>query len=98
MAIKIATPKAPPVEALPPVIQSDVLIIRAHYPNIGNKIAALWGSVQLHKYLNQIIIDDRGDRQGFPQPVVSALLRIFQHHSSVAPADAAMDATWDHAK
>lgn len=98
MAIKIATPKATPVESLPLVIQPDVLIIREKYPNIGNKIAALWGSAQLHKYLNQIIIDDRGGRQGFPQPIVSALLRIFQHHSSLVPIHVGMDSTWDHAK
>jgi hypothetical protein len=97
MAIKIATPKAPPIEALPPVIQPDVLIIREQYPNIGNKIASLWGSVQLHKYLNQIIIDDRGGRQGFPQPIISALLRIFQHHSTLVPVNVGLDGTWDHA-
>lgn len=96
MAIKIATPKAPPVQDLPAVIAADVVTIKELYPNISNKIAALWGTVQLHKFLNQVIIDDRGNRQGFPQPIISALMRVFQNHSKVVPHALPPDDTWDH--
>lgn len=96
MIIKFAKPKAPTLEALPPVIVQDVVIIQELYPNISNKIAALWGSVQLHKFLNQMIIDDRGNRQGFPQPIISALMRVFQYHTRVVPHALPQDDTWDH--
>jgi hypothetical protein len=96
MVIKIATPKAPPLGTLPNAVQPDVIIIGELYPNISNKIAALWGSVQLHKYLNQVIIDDRGNRQGFPQPIISALMRIYQHHTTVLPDALPPDSAWDH--
>lgn len=96
MAIKIASPKTPTLDALPAAVVPDVSVIREHYPNIGNKISALWGSVQLHNFLNQIIIDDRGDRQGFPPPIVSALLRIYQYHTTLVPQAIPPADTWDH--
>lgn len=98
MAIKIATPKAIPSQAMPPDIAPDVSIIQENYPGIGNKITMLWGSVQLHKYLNQLIIDDRGDRQGFPAHVISALLRIFQFHTSLVPETIVTGGIWDDPK
>lgn len=97
MAIKICAPKAPPAQLLPPVIEPDVSVIKEHYPIISNKISALWGTIQLHKFLNQVIIDDRGNRQGFPQPVISALLRVYQYHTRLVPNALTPDDTWDHA-
>ncbi|MBI4807651.1 MAG: hypothetical protein HY799_01685 [Nitrosomonadales bacterium] len=86
MAIKIVAPKAP--------VAPDVSLILEHYPKVGEKIAVMWGSQELHKYLGDTIFDARGGRQGFPMSVVSALLRLFQYHSTLIPGSE--DDAWDH--
>lgn len=96
MAIKIVVPKAPVAPALPAAVAGNVSLIREQYPKIGDKIAVMWGSVELHKYLSEIIFDARGGRQGFPAPVISALLQVFEQHSALLPKSDDEDDTWDH--
>jgi hypothetical protein len=47
----------------------------------------MWGYVELQKCLSNIILDDRGDRDGFPKPVLDALMEIHRRHASVVPED-----------
>lgn len=42
-----------------------VSAIESRYPHIASKILGFWGSAQLLPYLNSLLLDDRGDRQGF---------------------------------
>ena len=88
MKLKISVPKAPlpPVE-LPAAVLPDVSIIRQQHPKIGDKITLLWGSAALQKYLNDLIFDERGDREGFPKSSASALLRIFKEHGKLVSED-----------
>ncbi len=97
MAIRIVAPKAPSAIAtklLPPSVLPDFSMIQEQFPRIGAKIAELWGSVALQEYLNKTIFDERGGRQGFPLAVVSALMRIHEHHSAQVPSATA--GVWDH--
>ncbi len=94
MAIKIATPKAPGVPVLPTTIAPDFSLIQEQFPKIGEKITVMWGSVALQDYLNKIVFDERGGRQGFPMPVVSALMRLHEYHGTLMPEAKAED-TWD---
>lgn len=49
-------------------------IIKIIYPRIYERIEATWGSTELDLYFNRLIIDDRGNREGFPKEVLNALL------------------------
>ncbi|ADE10908.1 hypothetical protein [Sideroxydans lithotrophicus] len=95
MAIKIAVPKARSAPALPPGLASDFSLVREQFPKIADKITALWGSVVLQEYLSKTIFDERGGRQGFPMPVVSALMRIFDYHGTLMPENKTED-NWGH--
>lgn len=93
MAIKIITPKAPPMPNFPPAIASEAKLVLEQFPRVGAKIAAMWGSVELQRYLSETIFDARGGRQGFPQPIISALMSIYQFHESLVP-DSGNDDVW----
>lgn len=95
MAIKIAIPKARSAPVLPPDLTTDFSLVREQFPKIAEKITALWGSVVLQEYLNKTIFDERGGRQGFPLPVVSALMRIFDYHGTLMPENKTGD-DWEH--
>jgi len=84
MTLKISVPKGPPPPVkLPSGVQADVSVICDHYPRIGEKITLLWGTAELQKYLNNLIIDGRGDREGFPQHIASIILKIHQEHGKL---------------
>jgi hypothetical protein len=94
MAIKIATPKVPGAPQLPPGLASDFSLIQEQFPKIGEKITLMWGSVALQDYLRKTIFDERGGRQGFPMPVVSALMRLHEYHGSLMP-EVESSGAWD---
>jgi hypothetical protein len=55
--------------------------LEAKFPRIAETIRDLWGSARLDRYLDQLLIDDRGNRNGFPPEVVEALLVLSRRHS-----------------
>ena len=55
--------------------------LEAKFPRIAETIRSLWGSAKLDRYLEQLLIDDRGNRNGFPPEVVEALLALSRQHS-----------------
>ena len=95
MALKIAIPKAPPAPILPPEFAPDFSLVQKQFPKIGDKIALMWGSIVLQQYLSKTIFDERGGSQGFPMPVVSALMRIYEYHGTLIPEKKAGD-DWEH--
>lgn len=99
MAINIVVPKKPSAPALPPGIASDFLLIQARFSKIAEKITLMWGTVGLHGYLTKTIFDERGGRQGFPLPVVSALMRLSEYHDTLVPQPPSTpEQVWDDAK
>ena len=60
---------------LPGEIQPRALL--RQFPRIANIMAALWGNREpFEKYLNDLLIDYRGNRQGFPPDVHVELLNL----------------------
>ena len=62
------------------------------YPRIANRLARCWGDVaQTHEVFNDLLVDRRGGRKGFPSPIASELLRLQAFHerriSATAPKD-----------
>ena len=68
---------------IPTSLANNVSLIREHHPRIFEKITQLWGSVELHNYLDSIIFDERGGRKGFPEPISAALFRIYETHGDL---------------
>jgi hypothetical protein len=58
-------------------------IIAAKFPKILTRIELLWGSLELHKYLEDTVFTDRSDRQGFSIEVLKALGEIHAEHTQV---------------
>ena len=85
MKIKISVPEAPPAIVMPAGLPPRLSIIWEKYPRIGEKISLMWGYVELQDYLSTIILDERGDRQGFPTSVLAALMEVHKHHSRMFP-------------
>ena len=44
------------------------------YPRIANRIQQLWGTPDCEDYLTSLVIDTRGNRKGFPPPMLEELL------------------------
>ncbi|MPZ42276.1 MAG: hypothetical protein GEV05_02525 [Betaproteobacteria bacterium] len=44
------------------------------YPRISTRIEQLWGTPDCEAYLNSLVIDTRGNRQGFPPAMMEELL------------------------
>lgn len=70
--VVVAPPKIPPRQ-----------VIGAKFPKILTRIELLWGSLELHKYLEETVFTDRSNRQGFPIDVLQALGEIFAEHTKV---------------
>jgi len=85
--LKISIPKQRPQAELPENVQEDISLVLEHYPKIGSRITLLWGSAELHKYLNDLILDDRGNRAGFPPPIAAAIMRLINEHGKLVIDD-----------
>lgn len=56
----------------------------AHFPHVVNKLAALWPSPKAcRQYFDEVLLDDRGDRQGFPVRVAHELVALQNHYDTV---------------
>jgi len=85
--LKIAIPKQQPRPELPANVIPDVYLIREQYPKIGERIFHLWGEAELQNYINSLVFDERGDREGFPLDVAAAILRLHKEHGKLVSED-----------
>lgn len=65
------------------MIKDNINFIREIYPRIAEAIELTWGTMECDAYLNKLILDERGDRQGFPVAVLGALLQLSMAHSEL---------------
>jgi hypothetical protein len=52
---------------------SDLSPLEEHFPRLISEILASWGSPACFEHLQNLLIDSRGDRKGFPADVYSDL-------------------------
>ena len=57
--------------------------IAQRYPHILARIADLWGSAALDAYLDNLMLDNRGGRQGFPPDVATEIFRLISVHDAL---------------
>jgi hypothetical protein len=73
-------------ERLPPGLRPQELMRR--YPRVANRLALCWNDpVLTNRLLEDLLIDKRGGRQGFPPPVRSELIRIRVDYPKVRKED-----------
>lgn len=58
-----------------------LFIIRDHYPRIAKAVELMWGTKEMDTYFSRLIVNDRSDRAGFPQAVMTAILRLSADHA-----------------
>lgn len=60
------------------------------FPRIHDQMRALWGTAACEDYLDKLVFDERGDRAGFPPPILEAILILqrihFKQFGSFRPA------------
>jgi hypothetical protein len=52
----------------------DLSAIERRFPRIARELCSLWGQEEVDRYLDSLLIDERGDRQGFPSAVLEELM------------------------
>lgn len=52
------------------------------FPRIAMRLVEIWESEVCRDYLHSLLMDDRGDRQGFPSDVMDELLMLDSIHWS----------------
>lgn len=52
----------------------EVSTIEKRFPRIANELSTLWGGKGIDSYIDGLLLDDRGDRMGFPIDVLDELM------------------------
>jgi hypothetical protein len=69
---------------LPPAVRPNTLL--AKFPRIANLIAALWQDPSsLRRYLDDLLVDKRGDRQGFQPDILRELFALRAYYDELNP-------------
>lgn len=64
------------------------------FPRIVNRLAQMWLSEsQCRRYLDSLVMDERGGRQGFPLDIVIELGNLLSYYDELHPARVA--GVWD---
>ena len=59
--------------------------LEIQFPRILEKIIVLWGNRELDPFLTKLMVDERGDREGFPSDVMSELMFLSTLHNVAYP-------------
>ena len=69
--------------------------LASRYPRIVNKIARDWRlPSQLDRYFQELLMDTRGNRQGFPLKIVMELSTLREHYTGMS-GSARAATVWD---
>ena len=69
---------------LPIEIQPRSLLFK--FPRIANLVAAMWQDPNsLRRYVDDLLVDKRGNRQGFPLDVLRELFRLRAYYDELHP-------------
>jgi len=69
---------------LPPTVRPNALLVK--FPRIANLIAVLWRDPDsLRRYVDDLLVDNRGNRQGFPLDVLRELFALRAYYDQLDP-------------
>jgi hypothetical protein len=73
------------VESLPQDLQPWALCSR--FPRIANALSSEWSDPEMsHAYFDELLLDTRGHREGFPNDVLCELIALQAHYESEHPS------------
>lgn len=58
-------------------------VLEQEYPRILSKIGELWGTDNANQYFIELLVDNRGDRKGFPPKVAEEIFFLSELHSAL---------------
>jgi tankyrase len=64
------------------------------FARIVDKIADLWGKPEMEPYFNDLMVDKRGNRQGFPPTVMMEIFALSNYYHNLQPARPRSVDTW----
>ncbi len=65
--------------------------LEKQYPRILNKIIEMWDTPQMEAYFLDLMVDKRGDRQGFPKKVATEIYYLSQIYDRIRTTSKAAD-------
>jgi uncharacterized protein len=71
--------------------------LEQQYPRVFNRILELWESPEIDQYFQTLLVDQRGNRKGFPGEVVSDIFFLSVAHPKLRNRPQVV-ATWSHVK
>lgn len=81
--LQLVEPPAPAKDS-GPLISHARAAIEAH-PHLLQPLCTLWGHPEFDRYVNRLVVDDRGGRKGFSAEVVEELLFLAQLNHQFCP-------------
>lgn len=81
----LAASARPAAPAGPAAATLCMCALETQFPRILDAIQALWGYPELNTYFNKLIIDDRGDRTGFPAEAWDEIFLLMHIHQRIVP-------------
>jgi hypothetical protein len=83
-AVGLLRPTAIWASTLRPDVRPNALL--AKFPRIANLIAALWRDpTSLRRYVDDLLVDKRGNRRGFPLDILSELFALRAYYDELNP-------------
>lgn len=85
---------AAPVATLPKLVsKAGQTALEREFARITEQITLMWGHPELDTFLARLCIDDRGNRKGFPMPVMEELmfLALLHQRAHACPPPARYD-------
>jgi hypothetical protein len=77
-------PTAAWASALPAEVQPTALMAR--FPRVANLVAVLWKDPDsLRRYVDDLLVDKRGNRQGFPLDVLREIFELRSYYDELHP-------------
>ena len=55
------------------------------YPHVQQRLTLYWGSFECRKYLQELLLPDRTDRQGFPYSDIHTITALLELHDEAFP-------------
>ena len=59
-------------------VKSELTALEEKFPRIAKALCELWGQEGYSPYLQSLVFDERGGRQGFPPDVSMELFTLYQ--------------------
>lgn len=69
--------------------------LEAGFPHVIDRIVALWGSADLHPFLEALMLADRPGRQGFPPDVATEIFRLVNVLDDLDQKPVSSKTAWD---